>query len=213
MSGKKGMKHYLVETKLAAVRLHLEEGKTYAEVARLLAVTDPQRIEVWVRQYRREGTAGLNKPKGRLRKRTESADEELKRLRMENDLLKNSKPNCEKTCSRSAISGHLPPSNRVRRESPVPVLWNFASRLLCLGGEDGSLRPRCRALGVGSGSLPKVASHLRVPQNYLVDRQAQGPNDQSQGSFAVNEQTPHSFHRPQTQTLQKNDRLGNLPSL
>ena len=88
MSGKKGMKHYPVETKLEAVQLHLEEGKTYVEVGQLLAVADPQRIEVWVRQYRREGAAGLNKPKGRPRKRVESPEEELKRLRMENALLK-----------------------------------------------------------------------------------------------------------------------------
>ncbi len=88
MSGKKGMKHYPVGIKLEAVRLHLEEGKTYAEVGQMLAVADAQRIEVWVRQYRREGAAGLNKPKGRPRKRTESPEEELKRLRMENDLLK-----------------------------------------------------------------------------------------------------------------------------
>jgi transposase len=88
MSGKKGMKHYPVEKKLEAVRLYLEGGKTYVEVGQLLGVTDPQRIEVWVRQYRQEGGAGLSKPKGRPRKRAESPEEELKRLRMENALLK-----------------------------------------------------------------------------------------------------------------------------
>ncbi|MFM8367847.1 MAG: helix-turn-helix domain-containing protein [Chloroflexota bacterium] len=88
MSGKRGMKHYPVEKKLAAVQLYLEGGKTYREVGEILGVADPQRIEVWVRQYREEGTAGLSKAKGRPRKRSESLEEELKRLRMENDLLK-----------------------------------------------------------------------------------------------------------------------------
>jgi transposase-like protein len=88
MSGKKGMKHYPVEQKLEAVQLYLEGGKTYTEIGQMLSVADPQRIEVWVRQYRQEGAAGLNKPKGRPRKRAESLEEELKRLRMENDLLK-----------------------------------------------------------------------------------------------------------------------------
>jgi len=88
MSGKKGMKHYPVEKKVEAVRLYLEGGKSYAEIGQMLAVVDLQRLEVWVRQYRREGAAGLNKPKGRPRKRVESREEELKRLRMENALLK-----------------------------------------------------------------------------------------------------------------------------
>ena len=88
MTGKKGMKHYPLETKVEAVRLYLEEGKSYAEIGRDLEVADTQRIEVWVRQYRQEGAVGLNKPKGRPRKKAESAEEELKRLRMENMLLK-----------------------------------------------------------------------------------------------------------------------------
>ena len=88
MTGKKGMKHYPLETKVEAVRLYLEEGKSYAEIGRDMEVADTQRIEVWVRRYRQEGVAGLNKPKGRPRKKAESAEEELKRLRMENMLLK-----------------------------------------------------------------------------------------------------------------------------
>jgi len=88
MSGKKGMKKYPAETKLEAVRLFYEEGKTRAEITALLKVQDPQRVKVWLRQYRREGTAGFSKALGRPRKRAESVEEELKRLRMENDLLK-----------------------------------------------------------------------------------------------------------------------------
>lgn len=88
MSGKKGMKKYRGETKLEAVRLFYEEGKTQAEIAHLLGLTHKERVEVWVRQYRREGAAGLSKVQGRPRKQAESVAEELKRLRMENDLLK-----------------------------------------------------------------------------------------------------------------------------
>ena len=36
MSGKKGMKHYAVETKLEAVRLFYEEGKTRREITEAL---------------------------------------------------------------------------------------------------------------------------------------------------------------------------------
>lgn len=88
MSGKKGMKKYPAETKLEAVRLFYEAGKTQAEITEHLKVQDPQRVRVWLRQYRRERSAGFSKAQGRPRKRAENVEEELKRLRMENDLLK-----------------------------------------------------------------------------------------------------------------------------
>lgn len=88
MSGKKGMKKYPAETKLEAVRLFYEAGKTRAEITKLLEIRDPHRVKAWLKQYRREGACGFGKAQGRPKKRTESMEEELKRLRMENDLLK-----------------------------------------------------------------------------------------------------------------------------
>jgi len=91
MTGKKGMKRYPLEVKLEAVRMFLEEGKTRAEITKLLGLRSEGRVEKWVRQYRREENA-FRKPIGRPRKQSgepESEQEELKRLRMENDLLKN----------------------------------------------------------------------------------------------------------------------------
>ena len=82
------MKKYPAETKLEAVRLFYEEGKTRAEITQQLQIRDPQRVRAWLRQYRREGATGLSKAPGRPRKRAENVEEELKRLRMENDLLK-----------------------------------------------------------------------------------------------------------------------------
>jgi transposase-like protein len=88
MSGKKGMKHYLVETKLDAIRLFYEEGKTRAEITEMLGLRSEGRVETWVRQYRREGMQAFTKPIGRPRKQAESEQAELERLRMENALLK-----------------------------------------------------------------------------------------------------------------------------
>lgn len=88
MSGKKGMKRYPVETKLEAVRLFYEEGKTRAEITQILDLRSEDRVEVWVRQYRREGAQAFTKPIGRPRKVAESEQAELERLRMENALLK-----------------------------------------------------------------------------------------------------------------------------
>ena len=90
MSGKKGSKHYPVEVKLEAVRMFLEEGKTRAEITKELGLRSEGRVQQWVSQYRHE-TDAFRKPIGRPRKQpvgAESAEEELKRLRMENDLLK-----------------------------------------------------------------------------------------------------------------------------
>ena len=88
MSGKKGMNHYPAEMKVEAVRLFYEEGKTCAEITKALAIRDPQRVKKWLWQYRREGAEGFNNPTGRPRQRVENEQTELKRLRMENALLK-----------------------------------------------------------------------------------------------------------------------------
>ena len=88
MSGTKGMLHYTVETKQRAVAMFLEEQRSYAAIAKELGIRKPDRIEVWVRMYRREGAGALGKSIGRPRKNPESASAELERLRMENALLK-----------------------------------------------------------------------------------------------------------------------------
>jgi transposase len=90
MSGKKGMQRYAVEVKLEAVRMFVEEGKTHGEITKVLGIRSEGRVKIWVRQFRRD-RAAFSKPIGRPRKqaeKAESAQEELKRLRMENDLLK-----------------------------------------------------------------------------------------------------------------------------
>ena len=87
MSGQKGMKHYRVEIKQAAVRLVLEEHLTYATVAARLEIRKAERIEAWVRMYRQEGELSFHKPIGRPVKKG-SEEREVKRLRMENALLK-----------------------------------------------------------------------------------------------------------------------------
>jgi len=88
MAGKKGMKHYPRSVKLEAVRMFFEEGMTRAEITKALGLRSPGRVEVWTRQYRREGVAAFTKPIGRPRKVAESPSTELARLRMENRLLK-----------------------------------------------------------------------------------------------------------------------------
>ena len=87
MTGKKGQVHYPIETKLEAIRLFEEEGLPQAEITTRLGLRDPNRVKVWLRQYRRNGKEIFLRPKGRPRKK-QDLEAEVKRLRMENDLLK-----------------------------------------------------------------------------------------------------------------------------
>jgi transposase-like protein len=87
MSGIKGMEHYSVEIKEEAVQLFAEERMTYHVIAEKLGIRKEDRIKAWVRDYRREGSMGLHKPKGRPRKKQDQAAY-IARLEMENTLPK-----------------------------------------------------------------------------------------------------------------------------
>ena len=80
-------RHYSNEFRLQAAKLVVESGYTYKEAAQRLGVTDWS-IRYWVEKFRKDG---LLPPKGAPQP---EADEfrkmkiELKRLRMENEILK-----------------------------------------------------------------------------------------------------------------------------
>jgi transposase-like protein len=89
MARKKGSTNYPRETKLEAIRLWEEEDLSYKEITERLAIRDPKRVKEWMRIYRKEGEAGLKKPhRGRPKKDRNSLEERIKRLEMENTLLK-----------------------------------------------------------------------------------------------------------------------------
>lgn len=88
MAGKKGMTHYSKAIKLEAVRLHDEQGLTYAEVATRLEIRQARRIKKWYSAYRKQGEAAFDKQGGRPRKLELSEAERIAHLEMENALLK-----------------------------------------------------------------------------------------------------------------------------
>ena len=88
MSGKKGMKHYGIETKMLAMQMFLEQGCSQAEIAAEMDLPRKELVEQWVRRYRREGEAGFRKPIGRPRKAAYPSPGYIARLEMENELLK-----------------------------------------------------------------------------------------------------------------------------
>lgn len=94
MAGKKGMRKYSVSLKEEAVRMHVEEGLTIKEINKRLKISDEQRVKKWCAIYRRRGMEGLQpQAKGRPRiieyTEQQQLENELKQLRMENELLRN----------------------------------------------------------------------------------------------------------------------------
>ncbi len=80
--------HYSKEVKREAVRLHEEEGLTYAQVAVQLGIRKAERIKKWCSAYRKLGPAALEKHSGRPCKTDLSEAERIAQLEMENALLK-----------------------------------------------------------------------------------------------------------------------------
>ena len=80
MSGTKGMLHYDRETKQKAVKMFLEEKRSYRAIAEELGIRKSARIEAWVKMFRDEGEISFIKPIGRPLK-SESDQHELDRLR------------------------------------------------------------------------------------------------------------------------------------
>ncbi len=89
MARKKGSKDYPLELKLEAIRLREEEGLLYREITEKLEIRDPGRVRNWMKIYTKEGERGLKKPRtGRPKKDRDSPEERIRRLEMENTILK-----------------------------------------------------------------------------------------------------------------------------
>jgi transposase len=89
MARKKGSTDYSLEIKLEAIRLAEEEGLPYKDITEQLGIRDPHRVKRWMGIYRKEGVGGIKKPrKGRPKKDLDSLEERIRRLEMENTILK-----------------------------------------------------------------------------------------------------------------------------
>lgn len=85
---KKGQKleTYSFDLKKRAIELRLQ-GMTKQKVAEELGIADITRLKVWMRKYRELGDFGLLDNRGR-RKKYIGQDRYVKRLELENDVLK-----------------------------------------------------------------------------------------------------------------------------
>ena len=87
MARTKGSKDYPESTKRQAIQLFMEKEASYAEIAQTLGVARPKTIQGWVTNYRREGAAFFNRPRGRPRQARDPAAY-IRPLEMKLDLLK-----------------------------------------------------------------------------------------------------------------------------
>jgi transposase-like protein len=72
-----------------AIRMYFEEGKASWEIRKELGIENEGRVTNWIWKYKKEGPGSLTKQRGRPRKQAESERSYIKRLEMENDLLRN----------------------------------------------------------------------------------------------------------------------------
>lgn len=86
---------YSNEFKRKAVDMYLKQGMGYKTIAKELGIRHSM-VQLWVRHYRNEGAKGLEEKrghspspmKGRPRTKEQSVEDELHRLRAENEYLK-----------------------------------------------------------------------------------------------------------------------------
>ena len=84
-----GKQDYDIEVRKRAIRMYFEEGKPTWEIRRELGIEDEKRVTIWIWKYKQEGPGSLTKQRGRPRKQAENERSYIKRLEMENDLLRN----------------------------------------------------------------------------------------------------------------------------
>ena len=91
MSGQKGMKHF-GQTIIDEVKKMREEGKTHREIAEYFNLRDSESVRKLLKRDRQKRTkleAGIMpRRRGRPPKGYISTDQEIKRLKMENELLR-----------------------------------------------------------------------------------------------------------------------------
>ena len=89
-------RNYSIEIKLNAVKMYLEEGLSSSKIAKLLDLSSKNRVLLWSKRYEEFGMDGLKERRGsvksplrgRPKKNFNSIEEEMEKLRAENEYLK-----------------------------------------------------------------------------------------------------------------------------
>ncbi|GAA0067951.1 hypothetical protein UT300002_27340 [Clostridium perfringens] len=89
-------RNYSIEIKLKAVKMYLEEGLSSSKIAKLLDLSSKNRVPLWSKRYEEFGIEGLKERRGsvksplhgRTKKNFNSIEEEMEKLKAENEYLK-----------------------------------------------------------------------------------------------------------------------------
>ena len=81
-------RNYSIEIKLKAVKMYLEEGLSSSKIAKLLDLSSKNRVLLWSKRYEEFGMEGLKERRGRPKKNFNSIEEEMEKLKAENEYLK-----------------------------------------------------------------------------------------------------------------------------
>lgn len=84
--GKDGRRYYKTDFKIRAINEYEKGGKSYTEVCQEMGIPNVFQLKQWRKKYKQEGIDGLRQPG--TRKKFKGINEEIKYLRMENELLK-----------------------------------------------------------------------------------------------------------------------------
>src|SRR3954471_5480750 len=150
--------------KAEAVQMVLETGKPIAEVARDLGINEGT-LGNWVNIWRRENPEPTTELTPVERARVKEMEDEIRRLRMENEFLKKQRPSSRGRNRSRALRVDSCGEGHLRRHVHVPAAEGAAVELLRLDppGRDPDPGPTAGAGGRRRHGVHQLASDFGVP--------------------------------------------------
>src|SRR5687767_12537874 len=147
--------------KAEAVQMVLETGKPIAEVARDLGIHEGT-LGNWVNIWRRENPEPTTELTPVERARVKEMEDEIRRLRMENEFLKKQRPSSRGRNRSRALRAHPRGEGHLRHHGHVPADERAALNLLRLDqpGRDADPGPPAGADGRGRHRVRELAADV-----------------------------------------------------
>ena len=164
----------------------LSEGRSQREIAEHLGLRDKNVVKELLKRERRKERkikAGLKlRPKGRPRKRAEAVDivaeqaYEIKRLKMENELLRDFCSSQKGSEGKGKVHGNIPAQGAVSHIGRVSILWSIQERILRFLQANWRSGTGCRAGRASSVTAREMQADLWLPKDVAVVREAREPS-------------------------------------
>src|SRR3954471_17976410 len=150
--------------KAEAVQMVLETGKPIAEVARDLGINEGT-LGNWVNIWRRDNPEPTTELTPVERARVKEMEDEIRRLRMENEFLKKQRPSSRGRNRSRALRTHPRGEGQLRHHVHVRTAARAALELLRLdpSGRDADPVAAAGAGGRGDQGVQQLAADLGLP--------------------------------------------------